>query len=133
MNFDDYAAVCRTLDDYNRCHDARLSDEWIDLFAPDATFTVHGHAYVGHAELRDFLASRRPGAGKHLSGVPIIVESDADTCRVEADYIGFRRPSDSVTVGGTGRYFDRLRRFPDRWRFTERVIVGAEGFETKAG
>lgn len=122
----DMCGIQRTLDEYNRFHDERRSAEWVALFVPDARYVVHGHTYLGHDELWRFLAERRNGAGKHINGVPLVTSLEDGLCAVEVDYVGYRRAEGAIVVGGTGRYYDRLRRDHDgRWRFVERRIEGA--------
>jgi 3-phenylpropionate/cinnamic acid dioxygenase small subunit len=125
VDFDDYQGVVRTLEDYNRFHDERRGSDWVGLFADDAVFIVHERPYHGHEGLQTFVDERRNGIGKHFNGIPLIQPLGPDTCRVELDYVGFRKENDgAMYVGGTGRYYDVLRRDADRWRFVERRIVG---------
>ncbi|PXY23426.1 hypothetical protein BAY59_27535 [Prauserella coralliicola] len=122
----DLYGIQRTLDDYNRFHDERRSAEWVALFVPDARYIVHDRIYAGHDELWRFLAERRGGAGKHINGVPLVTSLGEGLCAVEVDYVGYRRAEGAIVVGGTGRYYDRLRRDDyGRWRFVERRIEGA--------
>jgi 3-phenylpropionate/cinnamic acid dioxygenase small subunit len=121
----DFQAICGTLDAYDRYHDERRSKEWVGLFTEDAVYAVHGTEFHGHDGLRQFLAGRRDGAGKHHCGVPLVTMMGEDECRVEVNYFGLRRGEDGILTGGTGRYHDRLRREDGLWRFVERRIDGA--------
>jgi hypothetical protein len=124
VDFAEFQAVCRLLDAANRHHDARASEAWVALFTEDATYSVHGEAYVGADGLRRFLRNRRDGAGKHHCGVPLVTVLAADHYVVETDYFGFRRGAEGIVVGGTGRYRDVLRKRDGRWLIAERRITG---------
>ncbi|GAB3348163.1 nuclear transport factor 2 family protein [Amycolatopsis echigonensis] len=122
----DLEGIRRTLDDYHRFHDERRSEEWVALFVPEARYVVHDQEYLGHEGLWRFLVERRSGAGKHINGVPLVTRLADGLCSAEVDYVGYRRAEGMIVVGGTGRYYDRLRRDDDgRWRFVERRIAGA--------
>jgi 3-phenylpropionate/cinnamic acid dioxygenase small subunit len=105
------------------CDDGRW-DEWLDLYAPEAQFTVMGRTYEGHEELRAFIENAQPPErrGKHMT-FNSVVEVDGDAARAWTDFAFLARTPDGMRVATAGRYHDRFRRDADRWRFTERRIV----------
>jgi 3-phenylpropionate/cinnamic acid dioxygenase small subunit len=102
------------------CDDGRF-DEWGDLFASDATFSVIGRTYLGREAVKDFMVQAQPPErrGKHLC-VNSAVKVEGNEARVVTDYIFIDRQK---AITSAGRYHDRLVRNRDRWRFAERCIV----------
>lgn len=127
IEFADYQRICRAQDDYTALLDKGPRDRWLALFTEDATLSVGERAFAGHDGLREFLAARKPHAGKHVTSAPLIVAGDEDGLRVEANFIALRRGEDgALLVSGTGRYHDEFRRVDGTWRIaSRRVELGA--------
>ena len=108
------AQYCQLLDD------GRFP-EWIDLFTGDIEFVVMGMHKHGHVELLGFIepSQQEDARGKHMLSEPWI-EIDGERAEVTTD---FAWVSKQGAVGQSGRYYDRIVRQQDRWRFERREIV----------
>ncbi len=107
------------------CDDGRF-EEWAELFAEDAAFTVLGRSQRGRTTIKAFIEAAQPPErrGKHLCASPV-VDVDGDTATAVTDF-AFLAPTDGgFAVTSAGRYHDRLVRAvdgPHRWVFAERRI-----------
>jgi 3-phenylpropionate/cinnamic acid dioxygenase small subunit len=121
----DEEGVKRTLALYcHLCDDGRF-DEWAELYAPDATFTVMGRTHEGPAAIKAFIENAQPPErrGKHVCANPL-VDIDGDTATAVTDYVFVTRADGGFAITSAGRYHDRLVRNADgRWQFAERRIV----------
>jgi 3-phenylpropionate/cinnamic acid dioxygenase small subunit len=102
------------------CDDGRF-DEWADLYAKDASFSVMGQTYKGRDAIKHWIEKVQPAEhrGKHVLINPVI-DVDGGEAHVVTDYIFIAKDK---TIASAGRYHDRLVKEPDRWRFAERGIV----------
>jgi 3-phenylpropionate/cinnamic acid dioxygenase small subunit len=119
----DEDAIRRTIAQYcHLCDDGRF-DEWADLYADDATFSVMGRTYTGRADVQAFIERGQPPdkRGKHICFNSVIdIDPDGESARAWTDYVFMDRDR---AITSAGRYHDRFVRHPDRWRFAERRIV----------
>jgi len=119
------ALYCQLLDD-------RRYEEWSQLFADDAIWSLGGHDHRGPAGTKAFmdqlLRDRPQRRTKHLN-TNILIELDGSKGRVTSDYAMLaREPEDAPwRPVAFGRYEDRVVRRADgsRWQFAERRLVQA--------
>lgn len=127
---DDVEQIRRTLGEYSRlCDDGRF-DEFADLFTADARLLMLGEEIEGNDAIAATMASVQPdGArGLHMTANPL-VDIDGAEATATTDYLFVRPAVDGLAVVAAGRYYDRLRRDEDRWRFSERriTLMGRDG------
>jgi ketosteroid isomerase-like protein len=105
------------------CDDGRF-EEWADLYTEDAVFEVFGTEHRGRETVRAFIEKAQPPEkrGKHVC-FNSVIEVTGDTARAWTDFIFLATTPEGPAITNTGRYHDRFRRDPDRWRFVERHIV----------
>jgi uncharacterized protein (TIGR02246 family) len=105
------------------CDDGRF-DEWADLYAEDATFTVMGATHAGRPAIKAFIEHGQPPErrGKHVCANPV-VEVDGDGARARTDYVFVGRTGAGPAITSVGRYHDTFVRDGERWRFASRTIV----------
>jgi SnoaL-like domain len=53
----------------------------------------------------------------------IAIDESGASARAFTDFAYMRKTDDGFTISTAGRYYDRLVRESDRWRFQTRVIV----------
>jgi hypothetical protein len=107
------------------CDDGRF-DEWEQLFAADAEFSVLGDTHVGPAEIRAFIEAAQPPElrGKHVCANPLIdVDGAGGTAAALTDYIFVGTSPEGMVVTSAGRYHDTFVRDGDRWLFRTRRIA----------
>ncbi len=120
------SAIRRLLSEYCQHYDDKRADDFAALFAEDAKFTVFGKTRDGRQAIHDNIGLQKPGQdpGQHISYNSVIdVSSDGDTARAWTDFCYLKRSGNQYSITIAGRYFDRLVRDPDRWRFASRTIV----------
>lgn len=120
------AAIRRLLAEYCHCYDDGRADDFAALFTDDATFTVKGRAREGRAQIHEHIGIQKPGMapGQHVTYNSVIdIDESGDTARALTDFAYLKKTDDGFTISNAGRYYDRLVREPDRWRFQTRVIV----------
>lgn len=117
-----YHEVHRIHDAYAEYLDGGEYERWLDLFTADGTLTVGEKVYSGQDGLRDFLAARRPHAGRHLTGPPIFLAGAIDSCLVEANFLALKHTDAGLVVNATGRYRDCLRIDGGYWRIAGRTV-----------
>jgi uncharacterized protein (TIGR02246 family) len=130
MAADDHAAdlelIRRTLADYCQlCDDGRF-DEWAQLFAPDATFTVMGTTHEGRDAIKAFISAAQPPElrGKHMCGNSLIdLEPHGTRASARTDYVFVGRSDEGLQVTSAGRYHDTFVKDGGRWVFTSRRIA----------
>lgn len=123
---EDESAIRRLLSEYCHHYDDNRADEFAALFTDDATFTIIGNTHAGRQAIHDNIALQKPGQdpGQHISFNYVIdVSPDRETARAWTDFCYLRRSGHKYSITIAGRYFDRLVRNPDRWRFASRTIV----------
>jgi 3-phenylpropionate/cinnamic acid dioxygenase small subunit len=103
-------------------------EQWVQLFTPDATYSVYGRAFVGHEGLRKMM-SAAPG-GLHLGGPPAIEAVDDDHALTQQNLLFMERS------GGEMRrslYHDELVRTNEGWRIATRrcQFITAEGLSDR--
>ena len=111
MTPDDDVAIRNLLACYCLTLDLDDVDGWVDCFTPDATYSVYGRTFEGHAGLRKMMGGA-PG-GLHLGGPPVVERVDDDHATSRRNLLFVERAS------GTQRsaiYDDELVRTPDGWR-----------------
>ena len=117
---EDELAVRRLTARYCHVVDEQRMDDLLALFAEDATVTIMGQTYVGHAGVREW----NPGAfsGKHVTA-NLLVTFEGDDATGRADWLFFL-PGEGgqVALAAAGVYHDRYRRTGDGWQFVRREI-----------
>jgi 3-phenylpropionate/cinnamic acid dioxygenase small subunit len=123
---DDVEAIRQLTARYNRASDEGLVDEWLDCYAPDATFTRSNadRTFTGRGELRSLLLDTAVAARHVTTDFVIDVRGDSAT---QTCYLLFldRRRQFAVSMFGT--YHDTLVRSEGRWYFQSRLLVVDEG------
>jgi 3-phenylpropionate/cinnamic acid dioxygenase small subunit len=107
------------------CDDGRF-DEWTELYADDAQYTVMGETYVGPEAIKAFIERGQPPElrGKHVCSDSLIdLGADGRTASAATDFIFVGRTDEGLAVTSAGRYLDTFVRDGDRWRFQSRAIV----------
>ncbi len=121
-----YEGVQRTMALYCQlCDDGRF-DEWGQLFALDATFTVMGNTYKGRDAVQAFITEAQPPElrGKHFLGQSVIdVDHDGASATGVTDYTFIARSERGYAITSAGRYHDTFVRAADgSWLFQSRQI-----------
>jgi len=121
---DDRTAIRAVLVRYCHLCDEGRFDEWAQLFAEDATFTVLGKIHVGREAVKGFIENAQPPErrGKHVLSEPL-VELEGAGASAWTDYLFVGRDDGGLSVTSTGRYHDRLAKQDGVWRFVNREIV----------
>ena len=120
----DYEAIRRLIALYGQLLDAKRLEDWGQLFAEDATFTVWGRTYRGRAEIVQEIGGMQPDApGKHVILQPVIDLIGVTEALAWTDLSAFATTERGIEIATIGRYHDRLVRFEDGWRFRARTIV----------
>jgi salicylate 5-hydroxylase small subunit len=128
--------------DYAAHLDAARYAEWLDLFVEDCTYRLIPRenyeanlplatmAFESKGMLKDRVFGvtqtlvHAPYYQRHLVSALRVVASDANSARVEANYLVIRtKRNDLPEMLNTGRYLDRLAYAEGRWRFVEKVCV----------
>jgi ketosteroid isomerase-like protein len=113
--------------DYTWALDTKQLDRLRDIFADDATASLHGVDCDGVDAIiaRIGGAITRLDATQHLIGNhQVAVDGDTATCRCQLHSQHVLRGTeggDNFVVGGY--YSDQLRRTPGGWRITHRVMA----------
>ena len=117
----DHEDIRRTLAAFCQFLDGRRFEEWAALFTEDGIFNAGvGRAAVLAEMQRGTLATNPSLDRLHLSANSII-DVEGDEARVVSDVIFFeRRDQGPWSIGGVGKYVDRLVRAEGAWRFAER-------------
>lgn len=116
--------------EYNRTIDAGDVSGWLATFLSDGVFYHPTRDYVGHAELRAFIANRSAQLGthaltqlRHWNDTIVLTSSAArvsGTCQVVV--VGVARDTNRPEVLARGRYEDSLVREGGSWYFNERRL-----------
>jgi ketosteroid isomerase-like protein len=131
----DRAAIVDAVVAYATALDTKDWETLGALFTADACweYSSSGERLLGPDAIvaRISTSLERFDATHHLNGnhVAAVHGDDAEhTCYYQAQHVRFGLPDGEKFLAG-GRYDDRLRRTPDGWRFTHRVItsVWSEG------
>ena len=121
---DHEAGVRRTISRYAHCYDDGDVDGWLDTFTKDAKFVAFGAVQEG----RDAIAAAIPPSPDHAPAqhmtynTVVEVDADGENARAWSDFVYLQRQGDVLVPAHAGRYYDRLVREGDTWRFTERSI-----------
>ena len=113
--------IKRTFSQYAHfCDDGRF-DEWSDLFAEDATFSVMGQTHKGREAIKAFIipAQQPEARGKHVC-FNSVIDIEGDEAYAWTDFLFVDQQK---VITQVGRYHDRLVKGRDRWRFADRRIV----------
>lgn len=126
MNPDALESVQQLVAEYSQAHDDGRANDLANLFAVDATFTVSGTTYQGRDAIRDAIG-RRAGDALPVQHVTTNCFAYIDplgvTARGRTDFHFLTRVGDDIVISSAGRYYDRLVRETERWRFTSRTVV----------
>ncbi len=125
----DERAILNTLHRYPHCIDYDAAEqEFLDLFTADGVFDIRGQyararKYQGREELTQFITQHRKDATYHQHSLvnPVISINGAEAY-VESYWATLDRGESGPSLGGCGRYRDRLVKKDGRWRFKERIV-----------
>lgn len=105
-------------------------DEYLTLFAPDASWEMPGMpARSGHADLRQGAVDRRasgmqgPGTGTRHVLTTTAVTIDGDIATARSYWMFLADTTTQPTIRLTGQYDDVLRRASTGWQMARRVIT----------
>jgi uncharacterized protein (TIGR02246 family) len=125
----DEAAIRRLVTIYSQLLDDGRIDEWADLFTKDATFSVWGTTYEGRDGIRDGIGGMQPpNTGKHVAFATVVeVADDGASALAWTDFVSLADDGPgqwgrAYMIATAARYYDRLVRDGDRWRFAARQI-----------
>jgi hypothetical protein len=113
---------------YNSYGDSGLFDRMLELFAPDATVEIRGHAYQGLDELRRVFsgvpeqtssAGTRPAFLRHCTATHQIDLVDESTATGRCHFFVLT----AVGLDHWGRYLDEYRIVDGEWRFARRRVL----------
>lgn len=134
LTVQDHEDIRQLLARYNHGIDLGDLDMFVSTFTDDGVFEVLGLSpdlplsgrREGHDELRRLGETHFgifQGRARHWNS-NLIIDGDGDdatmTCYLAAMATG---PAGTAALRGTGIYHDRLRRTPDGWRFSERIVT----------
>jgi SnoaL-like domain len=106
----DIEAIRAVLDEYCLRLEINTFAEWLDLFTPDAVYTVYGRDLAGHQAIEDML-SQAPH-GLHMPGAArITLDGDGAETIQSYQFIG-----DDPKFSNTGWYHRKLVRTGAGWR-----------------
>jgi 3-phenylpropionate/cinnamic acid dioxygenase small subunit len=117
--------VLETMSRYVRAVDDRDFAALHGVFAEDVTYTMPGNQVHGAEAAVGALRASLTGAPpmRHVVSSVSVTEEGADQATAISDWTMLALRDGAWTVGGIGRYHDRLRHQGDVWLFTERAIV----------
>ena len=124
---DDEQAILRLITVYSQLLDDGRWDEWAEFFTDDAVFAVWGKVHEGRATIQEAISAMQPALpGKHVS-FATVVDVTGDEALAWTDFVALADdgPGEwgrSYKVATVARYYDRLARGGDRWRFARRDI-----------
>lgn len=120
----DIVAIGQLIAAFNHAVDEGDGVGFAALFADGGALDL-GHLRVeGKPDLLAFASSvpdRVPSPRHHVFGELVEVDGDLATARSYAQV--FSAESGAVALKSTGRYYDRIERTVDGWRFRERRFV----------
>lgn len=130
----DHEDIRQLLARYNHGIDLGDIDMFVATFTSDGAFEVLGLAadlpvggrHQGAEALRE-LATRHygifQGRSRHWNW-NLLIEGDGDEATMTCYLAGYRAgQGDSAVLSSTGIYRDKLRRTPEGWRFSERIVT----------
>jgi 3-phenylpropionate/cinnamic acid dioxygenase small subunit len=104
--------------------DLRL-EEWGELFAQDAVWSLPTVSFHGRAEIVKGVGAMEPkqkGNVKHVALTPIIDFDGEHRAHAWTDlFVLTKSEQGAWTVAATGRYYDTLEFTTGRWRFKSRI------------
>jgi 3-phenylpropionate/cinnamic acid dioxygenase small subunit len=115
--------VMETMSRYVHAVDDRDFDALRQVFADDVRYEMGGTFEGAEAAvqmLRDRL--REAPRSRHVISSVSVTEQGSDEATALSDWVLIVQIGDGWTVGGAGRYKDRLRRDGEAWVFTERLV-----------
>jgi hypothetical protein len=106
----DIEGIRAILDEYCLRLEVNTFEEWLDVFTPDAVYTVYGRDLEGRQAISDML-SKAPG-GLHMPGaLRITLNGDSAETIQSYSFIG-----DDPKTSNTGWYYRTVVNTPDGWR-----------------
>jgi hypothetical protein len=124
---DDLEAIKRAVFLYSQLLDDARLDEFEQLFAEDAVFTVWAQRFEGRRAIRDGIGGMMPELpGKHVA-FATVADIDGDHAWAWTDFTALADAGPgqwgrSYTIATVARYYDQLARVDGRWLFTRRQI-----------
>jgi hypothetical protein len=104
--------------------DLRL-EEWGELFAEDAVWSLPTVSFKGRAEIVKGVGAMEPsepGRVKHITFTPIIEFESEHRAHAWTDLLALTRSEDGAwSIAAAGRYYDTLEFVRGRWRFISRM------------
>ena len=108
---EDHVAISDLIARYCLALDLGEIEDWVGLFAPDASYEVYGRSYDGREALRKMMRAA-PG-GLHLGGPPVIDMLDADHARTRRNLLFVERTNG---ISRSAVYTDELVRTSEGWK-----------------
>jgi hypothetical protein len=118
--------IGRTLALYCQLLDDLRFEDWGELFAEDAEWTIPDVSFKGRSAIAAGLRAMEgdtPGWVKHLSFPPIVEFDGPTSARAWSDLVAMVRDRESGKsyTASTGRYYDWLEKIGGFWRFKRRL------------
>lgn len=112
QKLEDIEAIRELMDEYCLRLEVNDFEEWLDVFTPDAVYSVYGRDLEGRDAIRDML-SKAPH-GLHMGGA-LRIELDGESAETIQSYqfIG----NDPAT-SNTGWYYRTVVRTEDGWKIS---------------
>lgn len=126
MSAESILGIQRLIAEYCRALDEGRTDDLVNLFAVDAVVVAGGERFSGRADIRAGLGERPPDLpqGQHVTANFIIdVEGLGVNATARSDFFYLSQVENGLAVTTAGRYYDRLVREMEGWRFTARTIT----------
>jgi len=123
----DEEAIRQLLAEFIQLRDDKHFDEWVKLFAEDATFQYSPEVLVGRPAIKTAVeALLREDRGKHLCCNSIIRVS-GDKAEVTSDFVKINPSGPGgagvFAIAVAGRYEDRWIRHSSSWLLASRRVV----------
>jgi uncharacterized protein (TIGR02246 family) len=125
---DDDQGIHRLIAVYSQLLDDCRWHEWAELFTDDAVFTVWGKVHRGRHEIHEAIGGMQPELpGKHVAFATVIDVVGDDEALAWTDFVALADDGAgdwgrSYKIATVARYYDRLVRDGESWRFARRDI-----------
>jgi hypothetical protein len=122
---DSVCEIQRLIALYGQLLDDLRLEEWGELFAEDAVWSLPTVSFQGRTEIVKGVGAMepdQPGRVKHLTFTPIIEFEHEHRAHAWTDLLALMKSERGAwTVVAAGRYYDTLEFIAGRWRFKSRI------------